>query len=104
MEKVIRNGKVAVLISPGFGAGWYTWNSSHKELLFHPKIVEMVESGKQKEIDKDWLKDELGIEDIYTGGVIDLVIEWLPEGTCFTVLEYEGSESIETMDDLALIA
>jgi hypothetical protein len=26
MEKVIRDGKVAVLYSPGYGAGWYSWN------------------------------------------------------------------------------
>ena len=25
MEKVIRDGKVAVLYSPGYGAGWSTW-------------------------------------------------------------------------------
>ena len=24
-DKVIRDGKVAVIISPGFGAGWSTW-------------------------------------------------------------------------------
>ena len=26
MDKVIRDGKVAVLYSPGFGAGWSTWS------------------------------------------------------------------------------
>ena len=26
MQKVIRDGKVAVLYSPGYGAGWYTWS------------------------------------------------------------------------------
>ena len=25
MNKVIRDGKVAVVVSPGFGAGWSTW-------------------------------------------------------------------------------
>ena len=49
MEKVIRNGQVAVLYSAGFGAGWYSWNDK-KELLFHPKLVEMVENNKQSEI------------------------------------------------------
>lgn len=41
MEKVINNGEVAVLYSPGYGAGWYTWGAP-LELVFHPKIVEMV--------------------------------------------------------------
>ena len=27
MNKVIRDGKVAVLISYGFGAGFYTWGA-----------------------------------------------------------------------------
>jgi len=42
MEKVIRDGKVAVLISQGWGAGWYSWHRDNQELLFHPKLVEMV--------------------------------------------------------------
>lgn len=29
MDKVIKDGKVAVLYSPGFGAGWFTWNNHH---------------------------------------------------------------------------
>lgn len=61
MEKVIRNGKVAILISPGFGAGWYSWNTDHKELLFHSKLVEMVEQNRQSEITDEWVKDNLGI-------------------------------------------
>lgn len=48
MKKVIRNGKVAVLVSEGFGAGWYSWNREYKELLFHPKLVEMVEQGRNE--------------------------------------------------------
>ena len=26
MEKIIEDGKVAVLVSKGYGAGWSTWN------------------------------------------------------------------------------
>ncbi len=64
MEKVIRDGKVAILYSPGFGAGWYSWNTDHKELIFHPKLVELVETGREKEIDEEFVKDLLGIEDV----------------------------------------
>lgn len=104
MEKVIRDGKVAVLISTGFGAGWYTWNSNHKELLFSPKIVEMVEQGKANQINEDWVRENLGIEDIYCGGASDLEIHWLPVGTVFRVDEYDGSESLQTLDDLEIVA
>ena len=104
MEKVIRNGKVAVLYSPGFGAGWYSWNEK-KELLFHPKLVEMVENNKQKEITEEFCKDLLKTDDyICVLGARNLQIEWLDEGTAFIINEYDGSESIETLENLTLIA
>lgn len=102
-EKVIREGKVAVLISPGFGAGWYSWNTGHRELLFHPKLVDMVESGRASGINDEWIKENLGI-DIYTGGASQLQISWLPEGTAFIIDEYDGDESITTLDNLTITA
>ncbi|MEN6413739.1 MAG: hypothetical protein ABFC84_13420 [Veillonellales bacterium] len=104
MEKVIRDGKVAILVSPGYGAGWYSWNTEHEELLFSPKLVEMVEENRTKEIDEDWIKENLGIENVYCGGAEDLLIFWLPVGTAFCVEEYDGSESLITMSDLVLVA
>lgn len=35
-------GEVAVLVSPGFGAGWYSWNKDRPELLFDKDIVAAV--------------------------------------------------------------
>lgn len=103
MEKVVRNGKVAVLVSEGFGAGWYSWNREYKELLFHPKLVEMVEQGRNKEITKEWVKENLGI-DIYVGGAKGLRIYWLPVGTKFHISEYDGAESVKTIDILTITA
>ena len=107
MEKVIRDGHVAVIISTGWGAGWSTWNG-HKELIFHPKLVEWVESEQPtvvaiSTILKEIL-DEKEAEEIYLGGVEDLTIEWLPEGTKFRIEEYDGKEHIITENDLDLIA
>lgn len=93
MEKVIRDGKVAILYSPWFGAWWYTWNSEYEELIFHPKLVEMVENGKQNEIDDEWIKENLWLE-IYCGWASDLEIEWIDEWTRFQIDEYDGSESV----------
>ena len=104
MEKVIRNGKVAVLISRGFGAGWYSWNTDHQELLFNPKLVEMVEQNRTNEITEDWVKENLGIEDVCCEGACELKIHWLPVGTAFRVEQYDGDESLLTMDDLSLRA
>ena len=104
MEKVIRNGQVAVLYSSGFGAGWYSWNDK-KELLFHPKLVEMVENNKQKEITEEFCKDLLNTDDyICVLGAEGLQIERLDEGTLFEIHEYDGSESIKTLKNLTLIA
>ena len=104
MEKVIRDGKVAVVYSPGYGAGWYTWNKDHKELIFSPKIVNMIESNRKSEMDEDWIKENLGIENMYASKNANLTIAWLDEGTAFTIDEYDGNESIEIIRDIELIA
>lgn len=112
MEKVIRDWKVAIVISPRFGAWWYTWNTKYAELLFHPKIVEMVEQWKGNEMTQEWIIDNIWIwisddesdEYICTLWNKRLTIKWLPEWTKFLVHEYDGSESIWIEEDLYLIA
>jgi hypothetical protein len=102
MDKVIRNGKVAVLYSPGFGAGWYTWHHN-LELVFHPAIVAMVEQGREDEINEEWMVENLGMneDDVpYLGGAEDLTIAWLDEGTSFKINEYDGSESIQERESV----
>ena len=103
MDKVIRDGKVAVLTSPGDGAGWYTWNT-YKELLFHPRLVELVELKRRDEITSELVQEITGIEGVYTGGAEQLIITWLPEGTAFRVEEYDGSETLILLEDLHLTA
>ena len=100
MDKVIRDGKVAVLVSPGYGAGWSTWETklSQDILLFSPLIVEMVEAGRQKEITEGWINEKFGVEDVYPGGAYQLEIEWVEVGTKFTIREYDGSEWLEELD------
>ena len=102
MEKVTRHNKVAVLISPSFGAGWYSWNRSHQELLYHPKIIWLVERNKSNQITEEWVKENLNISGVYCGGAKGLIIHWLPVGTAFTINEHDGAESVRT--DLVLVA
>ncbi|CAB4577985.1 MAG: hypothetical protein F2563_03590 [Actinobacteria bacterium] len=105
MEKVIRDGKVAVLVSHGSGAGWYSWNGKHQELLFHPKIVELVEQNKHSEITEQLCQELLGTDEyICVLGVDGLLIHWLPIGTAFEIEEYHGDESLRTIADLVLVA
>ena len=110
MEKVVRDGHVAVIISSGYGAGWSTWHQGEirETLIFHPKLVEWVESEQPTVVAiSTILKEILGekeAEHIYLGGVEDLTIQWIPEGTKFKIEEYDGSEYIITEDDLDMVA
>ena len=91
MNKVIKDGKVAVLISYGYGGGFYTWGAP-PEAIFDPKLVELVESE-----DFDGANEYVGntYQGVYTGGVEDLVVVWIDEGEEFIINEYDGSESIQ---------
>ena len=97
-DKVVRDGKVAVLLSPGFGAGWYTWNLCHPELLFLPRVVEMVLNQDSSYDIKAYVQSIYGEDEIYVGGVHDLVVEWVPQGSQFRIEEYDGSESLKLKD------
>lgn len=102
VEKVIRGGKVAVLYSPSFGAGWSTWNGEHEDfLLFDRTLVEAFESGGGEAV--AGLVEAL-LPDVYTGGAGDLELAWLDEGERFYVHEYDGSESIKTGTSLIKVA
>jgi hypothetical protein len=95
MEKVIKDGKVAVIYSPDYGAGWYTWNQEYPEMLFDPTVVMFVEDG---DLDKVEAYATLKWPEAYIGGLRDLKVEWIPEGTAFKINEYDGNESIEIRD------
>jgi hypothetical protein len=116
MEKLYNlNGDVAVLVSPGYGAGWFSWNREYPECLFDKELALLV----QEKIKLEEQEDETGVSTIderahviqqiiklagekfdnfYPGGADQLTIEWLPEGTPFEIHEYDGSESIELAD------
>jgi len=87
-NKVIRDGKVAVLYSP-YGAGWSTL-SKDKNRLFDPMIVGWVESGKTGEVPTKNLSDLF-----YLFGAKQLEIAWIPVGTLFRIADYDGFERIE---------
>jgi hypothetical protein len=98
LNKLIDNGRVAVLYSPGFGAGWSTWNQEVPEILFDPAIVKFVENDQWDELAT---YVTLKYPGIYDSGMRDLAVAWLPVGTEFRIHEYDGSESIEIKEELA---
>ena len=91
MNKVIKEGKVAVLISRGFGSGFHSYGAPD-EAIFDPKLVELVESR-----DFDGAEEYVmnSYPDVYTCGVRDLVVMWIDEGEDFIINEYDGSETIQ---------
>ena len=94
MEKYIKDGKVAVLYSPDWGAGWYSWNQDYPDIVFDREIVEAV-------LDEDNKKARIIAErkypQIYSGGARDLEVKWLEPGTLFEIEEYDGNESIHVI-------
>lgn len=97
MDKVVRNGQVAVLYSTGYGAGWYSWNQEYgKELLFDPGTVDLVLAGKWEELE---LYLTLKYPDAYLGGVRALNVRWIPVGSEFRIDEEDGSEAVILKDE-----
>lgn len=106
MDRVIKDGMVAVLVSPGFGAGFHTWNDI-PNLCFCPYIVNHILNDTKDEIEESEIKKFYNLAEsdyVSTSGLDDVVIEWLPQGTHFTIDEYDGNESIEYLSDIAIIA
>jgi hypothetical protein len=100
MNKLVRNGQVAVLFSPDYGAGWSTWadREIREAVLFDPAMVELVEQKKWPELE---VYVTLKYPNMFTGGLSDLQIAWIPEGMQFIINEYDGNESIQTNDSTA---
>lgn len=98
MKKYVRDGRVALLVSRGYGAGWYSWNEEYEQLLYDPVIVDMLLRGVDKcdiiqYCDKEY-------PEAYTGGVRDLEVVWVDEGEQFRIEEYDGAESIVFSDEV----
>jgi hypothetical protein len=92
LHKLVQDGKVAVLYSPEFGSGWYTWNGEYPQLIFDPAIVNYVENESWSDLE---VYMELKYPRVHLGGLLDLKVQWVAEGTEFKIVEYDGYESIE---------
>ena len=82
--------EVAVIINPGYGAGWSTWNKDYPECLFDPDCVRSILSGERNH-------EEIAKEKWDTGFWKDAIshVVWIPASTKFIVNEYDGWESIK---------
>lgn len=99
IKKYRRGDQVAVLVSPGHGDGWSTWVGSKdaRRMLFCPEIVEvLLESGDKSQALK--IANEL-FPGEHFGGMRDLEVQWVTEGSRFEITEYDGFESVVVLDD-----
>jgi hypothetical protein len=101
MAKVLEDGYVAVLYSPGFGAGWHTWNQDRAECVFDPEIVQLVRRDASSEEIETLAREKWaqGDDHFFPGGADQLRIEWIREGARFRIDEYDGSERVVTEED-----
>jgi hypothetical protein len=90
IKKVMRDGQVGVLISHGWGSGFYTWGAP-LQAIFDEKLIYLIETEK---FDEAVEYVENTYPDVFTGGVHDLRVHWIDEGVEFFIDEYDGSESI----------
>ena len=113
MKKYIKDGMVAVLYSPGYGAGWYSWNRDTPELLFDPDIVQFVldrpdvfckHQTERSQTEEEFMSVfQSRYPDVYLGGWRDLRVECIPIGMQFKIIEFDGFESIRYNDDVEWI-
>jgi len=92
-EKLVRDGKVAVLIHQDYGAGWSTWSyEKAEELLFDKDIARAV-------LDKDFEKVKEIASKKYSEETMlcveELSVVWIPVGEEFRLTEYDGYEEIQ---------
>ena len=103
-------GQIAVLYSPGFGSGWSTWAAvTDNACIFDPETVQWVLDGKDPRTQPDFVKKFKAVKPenqhitFYASAAYDLEVEWVDPGTKFRIAEYDGSESVEYLDDMEFI-
>lgn len=82
-----------VLISPGFGAGFSTWNEP--EMATDKRLIEAFERGVTEEEFKQVCED-CGYENVYLGGFDHLEVVNVSSGTQFYIDVYDGYERLVT--------
>lgn len=92
--------RYGVLVSPGYGAGWSSWNSPR--LAYDRKVIEYWLAHKNErndEVIEEWLQKN-GYPHTYVSSSNwrNLTLEWIPVNICWRIREYDGAESIEVFN------
>lgn len=97
MNKLIRDGYVAALLTSDYGGGWYSWHN-HLPALFDPTLIKYIEAGKHQQA-YDYVQHKqasLHWPQFFFNYVTieNLVVKWVLPDCEFTVWEYDGCEEI----------
>lgn len=85
-----------VLISPGYGVGWSTWNDSR--MAIDKDLIEFFERGCTEEEMADFCVKK-GYDFPYMGGFENLEVTEVPQGCQFRINEYDGHEYIDICEE-----
>ena len=116
-----KDGKIGILVSPGYGAGWSTWNKP--ELAYDKRVIEFYLKKVQDEefmtslsSFADSKKHDAAVEESgeffksigyencpYMGGFGTVVLKFVPYGTPWKIDVYDGYESLVTPNDSEFI-
>lgn len=101
VDKLIKDGNVAVILSTGY-AGFSSWANSREEaekLMFDPEIAQMI-------IDKKNMLDIINFaiekykNNYVSAFIYELAIIWIPVGKKFLIEEYDGLEVVMFEEDI----
>lgn len=114
VEHYIVGDMVGVLYSVGFGAEWSTWNEKYPEIAVDKRIIKWLINNVEFEVENDgsyYFKsvendeafksylESLGYKNLYYGGADEFCLSFYPKGTAVRIDEYDGSESVVTLED-----
>ncbi len=128
VNKLIVDGKVAVIYKPGLGLGWYT-DHGIEDLLFDEKLAKLIllanfqqnrhEQTRDENIHKQVLQYMKEVEDrAYTFScygrdiqfkiisdtyLYSLYIKWIPVDKKIFLTQYDGAETIHVEDKVPWI-
>jgi hypothetical protein len=96
VDKLIIDGQVAVLVSHGYGSGWYSWED-REDMLFDPVIARALLDNIPEDQITAIAKQRY--PDNYLGGLDGLTVHWVPVDMKFRITEYDGSEGLRLASD-----
>ena len=104
--KYIKDGKVAVLVSHGFGAGWSTWAYDNDPdvrdgMVFDAVLVAHILAG-DRDAAVQYAQEKyyaLHVLHAHIGGIEELTVHWVPQGEQFEITEYDGAESLRIISE-----